>query len=101
MRSTVEREVKLRAGPEFEGIPFVGRDLAEEVLMSTYYDTDDLRLADGRITLRRRTADARDPAWQLKLPGDGDRLELEWPAATEAVPGEIRELVMAHTRGRP
>ncbi len=101
MRSTVEREVKLRAGAEFEGIPFEGRELPEEVLTSTYYDTDDLRLADGGITLRRRTADGTDPAWQLKLPGDNARLELEWPAPTDAVPAEVRELLMAHTRGRP
>jgi CHAD domain-containing protein len=101
MRSTVEREVKLSAGAEFEGIPFEGRELPEQVLTSTYHDTDDLRLAAGRITLRRRTADARDAVWQLKLPGDGDRLELEWPAPTVAVPDEVRHLLTAHTRGLP
>jgi CHAD domain-containing protein len=101
MRSTVEREVKLRAGARFEGIPFEGRELPEQVLTSTYYDTDDLRLADGRITLRRRTADDSDPVWQLKLPGDGERLELEWPAPTVAVPDDVRQLLSAHTRGRP
>jgi CHAD domain-containing protein len=100
MWSIVERELKLHAGPGFEGIPFAGRELPEEVLTSTYYDTDDLRLADGRITLRRRTADDRDPVWQLKLPGKGERRELQWPARTEAVPGEIRDLLIAHTRGR-
>ena len=103
MRSTVEREVKLGAGREFEGIPFEGRALPDELLTSTYYDTEDLRLAESRITLRRRTAPTKDPAWQLKLPGDGDgdRLELEWPAATDAVPDELRTLLTAHTRGRP
>lgn len=70
MRSTVERELKLRAGAGFRGIPFEGRELPEEMLTSTYYDTDDLRLADGGITLRRRRGDDRDPVWQLKLPGD-------------------------------
>ena len=92
MRSTVERELKLGAGAEFAGIPFEGRELPEEVLTSTYFDTDDLRLAEGRITLRRRTAESREPAWQLKLPTGGDRLELEWPAPTEAVPAEVRDL---------
>jgi len=101
MRSTVERELKLRAGAGFRGIPFEGRELPEEMLTSTYYDTDDLRLADGGITLRRRRADDRDPVWQLKLPGDNDRLELEWPAPTHAAPAEVRELLTAHTRGRP
>jgi len=101
MRSTVERELKLGAGADFQGIPFEGLALPEEVLTSTYFDTDDLRLADGRITLRRRTARTTDPAWQLKLPGDGDRLELEWPAPTEAVPAEVRDVLTAHTRGKP
>jgi inorganic triphosphatase YgiF len=101
MRSTVERELKLGAGAEFAGIPFEGRELPEEVLTSTYFDTDDLRLAEGRITLRRRTAESREPAWQLKLPTGGDRLELEWPAPTEAVPAEVRDLLTALTRGTP
>ena len=101
MRSTVERELKLGAGAEFAGIPFEGRELPEEVLTSTYFDTDDLRLAEGRITLRRRTAESREPAWQLKLPTGGDRLELEWPAPTEAVPAEVRDLLKARTRGAP
>ena len=101
MRSTVERELKLGVGPDFQGIPFEGPPLPDEVLTSTYYDTDDLRLADGRITLRRRTAPTKDAAWQLKLPRDDDRLELEWPAPTDAVPGEVRDLLTAHTRGKP
>src|SRR5689334_4657959 len=101
MRSTVERELKLGAGADFQGIPFEGLTLPEDVLTSTYYDTADLRLADGRITLRHRTARTTDPAWQLKLPVDGDRLELEWPAPTEAVPPEVRDILTAHTRGRP
>ena len=101
MRSTVERELKLGTGPDFRGIPFEGRALPEEVLTSTYYDTDDLRLADARITLRRRTAPTKDAAWQLKLPGDGDGLELEWAASTHAVPADVRNLLTAHTRGRP
>src|SRR3954464_9848807 len=85
MRSTVERELKLGAGAEFAGIPFEGRELPEGGLPSAYFDTDDLRLAEGRITLRRRTAESREPAWQLKLPTGGDRLELEWPAPTGAL----------------
>jgi CHAD domain-containing protein len=101
VRSTVERELKLRASAELDELPFRGRRLPDEVLTSTYYDTDDLRLADGRITLRRRIAESADPVWQLKLPGDRDRLELEWPAPTAAVPDEVRELLTAHTRGKP
>src|SRR4029078_2917057 len=116
MRSTVERELKLGAGAGFAGIPFEGRELPEEVLTSTYFDTDDLRLAEGRIARRPRAAErgeetravhrahrgrseGREPAWQLKLPTDGDRLELEWPAPTEAVPAEVRDLLKARTRG--
>src|SRR4029079_19825999 len=40
-------------------------------------------------------------AWQSKRPTGGDRLELEGPAPTEAVPAEVRDLLKARTRGAP
>ena len=54
MKVGLEREVKLRPGPGFSRFELPGRELAERSLTSTYYDTDDLRLAAGSITLRRR-----------------------------------------------
>jgi CHAD domain-containing protein len=46
------------------------------VLEATYFDTADLRLFSGRVTLRRRTG-GPDAGWHLKLPaGAGARREL-------------------------
>ena len=51
------------------------------------------------MTLRRRSEDGRD-LWQLKLPADGARLELEWEADDSQVPGEVKWLLTAYLRGR-
>jgi CHAD domain-containing protein len=100
MGASVEREVKLRPGPDFEGLELPGRELPEHVLHSAYFDTDDLRLAAGSVTLRRRRSGKAEAKWQLKLPRSGSgRFELEWPAPDESVPGEIGEVLAALTRG--
>jgi hypothetical protein len=85
----LERELKLQPGPEFRLVELPGRPLDERTLTSTYHDTDDLRLAQGAVTLRRREEDGEAPAWQLKLPHGEDRLELEWQAPDERLPDEI------------
>ncbi len=81
----------------------------EEHLEAIYYDTDDLRLARGRITLRRRQG-GHDAGWHLKLPTSGDgRDEIHRPlgaierdpSAEGTVPGELADIVAATTRGRP
>jgi hypothetical protein len=97
----LEQELKLRPGARFGLVELPGRELPERELTSTYHDTDDLRLARGAVTLRRREQEGETPVWQLKLPRGADRLELEWQAPDMRVPGEITELVTAHTRGRP
>src|SRR5689334_391361 len=97
----LEQELKLRPGARFGLIELPGRELPERELTSTYHDTDDLRLARGGVTLRRREQEGETSVWQLKLPRGADRLELEWQAPDVRVPGEITELVTAHTRGRP
>ena len=65
------------------------------VLVARYYDTDDLRLAAARVTLRRRTG-GPDAAWHLKLPVGGDtRREVHAPLGAEgdAVPAGLASLV--------
>ncbi|SBW18905.1 CHAD domain-containing protein [Candidatus Protofrankia californiensis] len=48
-------------------------------LEAVYYDSDDLRLAQNRITLRRRTG-GHDEGWHLKLPlRAGEREEIQRP----------------------
>ncbi|MFL6050670.1 MAG: CHAD domain-containing protein [Gaiellales bacterium] len=104
MDAALEQEIKLQAGDEFPGIPLPGRELPARTLWSTYFDTEQLRLAGSSITLRRRveSADGDGPgAWQLKLPCGDDRLELEWDAPDVRVPRELEQLLLAHTRGAP
>src|SRR6185436_4310174 len=70
-------------------------------LSATYFDTQGLRLAEHRVTLRRRTG-GTDAGWHLKLPAAaGARTELRLPLGADAdeVPGEISALVGAMSRG--
>lgn len=96
----LEREIKLRPGPQFRGMELPGEELPTLRLRSVYYDTDDLRLARGSITLRRREGEG-EPSWQLKLGRGTVRAEIGRPAPTAAVPEELAHLLIAHTRGRP
>jgi CHAD domain-containing protein len=69
-------------------------------LDATYFDTDDLRLARNRRTLRRRSGGA-DAGWHLKTPGDGtSRTEHRLPLNGEAVPDELQAEVRAIIRDR-
>jgi len=100
MKATLEREVKLRPGPDFGGVELDGRPLPGRTLVTSYYDTDDLRLAAERTTLRRRHEEDDGAVWQLKLPRAGGRLELEWDAPDDVVPDQVRTIVAGLSRGR-
>ena len=58
----------------------LGEPVATRRFSSTYHDTSDHRLATSGFTLRYRNEQGSG-AWQLKLPRESDRLELELPAA--------------------
>jgi CHAD domain-containing protein len=69
-------------------------------LDATYFDTDDLRLARNKRTLRRRTGGS-DAGWHLKTPGDGSsRTEHRLPLDGEVVPDELQSEVRAIVRER-
>ncbi|MGC5412652.1 CYTH domain-containing protein, partial [Streptomyces sp. DT225] len=55
--------------PDLGRVAGVGSVAHEGVmeLDAVYYDTEDLRLAAGNVTLRRRTGGS-DAGWHLKLP---------------------------------
>jgi CHAD domain-containing protein len=81
----------------------------DQLLVATYFDTADLRLARSAITLRHRTGDAA-AGWHLKVPaGPASRDELQLPdrpgAGGAAEPGpppaELLALVHAYLGGRP
>jgi CHAD domain-containing protein len=70
-------------------------------LDATYYDTDDLRLAQAGITLRRRTG-GDDAGWHLKVPaGPDEKVEkhLSLNASRHRAPAPLRRLVRARTLG--
>ena len=99
MKETLERELKLAVDDGFE-LPPLPVAITPRRLRATYHDTADHRLARHGVTLRRRSEDGRD-LWQLELPADGDRLELEWEADESEIPAEVAGLVTAYVRGRP
>lgn len=82
------------------GVASVSRE-AEEFLDAVYYDTEDLRLIRGGVTLRQRSGGS-DAGWQLKLPAAADvREEIRLPLGKPdgQVPEELSALVRARTRG--
>ncbi len=99
MRETLEREIKLAPGEGFVFPELMGERLPSRVFISTYHDTEDLRLAPHGVTLRHRVEDGTG-LWQLKLPRGAARLELEIPGQASRPPAELVGLLPAYLRGR-
>jgi CHAD domain-containing protein len=99
-KQTLERELKLSVKRNFMLPPLPGKPLPPRLLLSTYYDTGDYRLAKAGITLRRRI-EARKGVWQLKIPRDAARLELEFAGGRLSPPESLTKLLFAHLRGLP
>lgn len=100
-----ERKYEAPAGsdlPPLDGFPGVAAEAGPEriELEAVYYDTADLRLARGGVTLRRRTG-GEDAGWHLKLPVGGDtREEVRLPLGkTKKPPKELVNLAQVHVRG--
>ncbi|MCA2215638.1 CYTH and CHAD domain-containing protein [Jidongwangia harbinensis] len=102
MQIATETERKYDVPDDFALPPLPGAGDAEaHDLDATYYDTDDLRLARNRRTLRRRTG-GTDAGWHLKTPGDGSsRTEHRLPIDGDEVPGEMHDEVRVIVRDRP
>ena len=84
------------------GVVSVGQAV-ELALEATYFDTADLALARGGVTVRRRTGGTGE-GWHLKLPRSGDsRIELRVPLgrAVRTVPTRLTASVRALVRDRP
>ena len=100
MRETLERELKLQPDADFAMPELPGTSLETRAFTSTYYDTPPRSMARCGITLRCRVED--DVArWQLKLPRDAARAELEALGAPDQAPPEIEALLPAHLRYGP
>jgi CHAD domain-containing protein len=111
--SVNETETKYEAAadvvlPSLATLPGVvaSRGPQEQELEAEYYDTQDLRLLQAGITLRRRRGGS-DAGWHLKLPvgpaAPDSREEIRLPLgqAGRRVPRELADLVRARTRGAP
>lgn len=90
--------------PDFSTLPGYSVSAPERYQLSaTYFDTDDLRLAANKVTLRRRTG-GTDAAWHLKLPlRPGTRREEHVPLTegTDTVPRQLEAMVTDITGGKP
>jgi CHAD domain-containing protein len=102
-----ERKYDVPAGfvlPPFEGAAGVRGlgDAATHELDATYFDTDDLRLARNKRTLRRRSGGS-DAGWHLKTPaGASSRTEQRLPLTDgDEVPAELLAEVRTIVRTRP
>ena len=77
----------------------------EQTLEGVYHDSDDLRLAQAGVTLRRRRG-GDDAGWHLKLPAGGDsrdevRVGDARSGRRRTPPAELIGLTRALTRGAP
>jgi CHAD domain-containing protein len=100
MKATAEYERRLDAPVGFRLPPLGGRQLEPRSFTSIFYDVPGGSLAASGITLRRRTEHGRS-VWQLKLPTESVRLELEEPGDTRHVPANLTRLLRAHLRRGP
>ena len=85
------------APDEFGSIEDLGEPVEDRVFTSTYYDTRERALARAGVTLRRRHEKGKN-LWQLKLPGDGLRRELELPGGSARPPSAFRDPLVALVR---
>jgi CHAD domain-containing protein len=98
VKETLEREIKLTPDEGFVLPELGGRRLPTRVFISTYHDTPDLRLARNGVTFRHRVEDGAG-LWQLKLPREAARLELELPGPPARPPAQLVALLPAYLRG--
>ena len=94
-----ERELKLSIDDNFRLPQLPGTPPVRRLLISTYYDTAAYDLAHARITLRHRIERGKK-AWQLKIPLNHDRQEVEAPAEQTDPPASLRRLLVLHLRHR-
>ncbi|WP_455388219.1 CHAD domain-containing protein [Petrachloros mirabilis] len=97
--STVERETKLLVDDSFRLPRLRGRALPRRVFTSTYYDTPDHCLARAHVTLRYRL-EGRLGAWQLKLPLNGSRREIEVRGEAGQVPDVFTKALVVLLEGK-
>ncbi len=98
IKATIEQETKLNVDEDFRLPVLGGERLPLRVLTSTYYDTSNYRLTRARITLRHRTEHGKG-VWQLKLPMDQARREIQIAGQAGLPPPELQDLLMIRLQG--
>jgi CHAD domain-containing protein len=96
----IERKYEAGSDAEIPELPGVVAGPQRETLDAVYYDTADLRLIRGGLTLRRREG-GEDEGWHLKVPvGKDQRDEIHIPlnGKTEP-PKQFTDLTLGYTRG--
>lgn len=99
-KQTLEREIKLTVPRNFVLPKLSGEPLPPRTLTATYFDTNNYQLALANITLRYRV-EAGKGVWQLKLPRDRARLELEFSGDRSQPPEPLINLLFAHLHKQP
>lgn len=103
MTEHLEVELKFDADtgfvlPDLSGLAEVGEPVTYE-LEAVYHDTEDLRLAARKVTLRRRTG-GTDAGWHLKVPAGTDSKRERQAPLGDTLPAELASLLPAYVRGR-
>src|SRR5436190_4457354 len=94
MAKTIERELKLEADGSQSIDDLGGEPLGSRTFTSTYYDTENRLLLRLGILLRRRMENGKN-VWQLKLPRDDSRVELEAAGGPAGPPSELAGVLRA------
>jgi CHAD domain-containing protein len=95
----VETEKKLAVEADFRLPTLSGQSLPRRVFTSTYFDTLDHCLARSSITLRRRT-EKGSAVWQLKLPLNGARREVELQESSLTPPVRFVDALIVLLEGK-
>src|SRR5215470_16112810 len=99
MKASVEHELKLEGSEGVDLDRLGGEPIESHSFLSIYHDVADLRLLRAGITLRRQTENGAS-LWQLKLPHDHARLELEEPGGPASVPAPLAAVLSGVVRSR-
>lgn len=99
MKTTIERELKLEADGSLSIDDLGGEPVPPRTFTSTCYHTEDELLLRLGLQLRRRLEHGKN-VWQLKLPREDGRVELEVEGGPAGPPPELAGVLRASLDGR-
>jgi CHAD domain-containing protein len=99
VKSVTETERKLSVEADFRLPELSGQPLPRRLFTSTYFDTLDHCLSRSGITLRRRVENGSG-LWQLKLPLNGARREIELQDDSKTPPSRFVDALIILLEGK-